>query len=314
MKRILFFAGVNMFTRTGGGLATLAYYNALCCLFPGQVDLITPEGNISADQKRPDWLEVGRISRLKVLFELITGRLCRFADFTKRLLEGCSKRYDLCDVNGGFYAGAINDVAKAHGLKTVVIHHNFEKDYHIDNRTIQTFYGLFPWHVSRNERKAYLQADLNLFLTRHDMNTFSRVYGLCRGSAACIGCFEPESSVLPETSRIDNRHKTIVISGAMNIYQTICSIKEFCRVYLPVVRDVDRQIAVVLAGKSPGREIMQLAGQYPDVVSVIPDPVDIDAVTGKGSIYCCPTNLGSGLKLRLMDGLRLGMPILVHDV
>ena len=31
-------------------------------------------------------------------------------------------------------------------------------------------------------------------------------------------------------------------------------------------------------------------------------------------IFICPTNVGGGIKLRVMDGLKLGMPIITHKV
>ncbi len=40
----------------------------------------------------------------------------------------------------------------------------------------------------------------------------------------------------------------------------------------------------------------------------------MDEVLKKGDIYICPTNLGSGIKLRIMDGLKWGMPVLTHKV
>ena len=43
MKRILYLASFDIGKRTGGGLASLCYYNALCFLYPGQVDLMMNE-------------------------------------------------------------------------------------------------------------------------------------------------------------------------------------------------------------------------------------------------------------------------------
>ena len=31
-------------------------------------------------------------------------------------------------------------------------------------------------------------------------------------------------------------------------------------------------------------------------------------------IFICPTNVGGGIKLRILDGLKLGMPIITHKV
>ena len=38
----------------------------------------------------------------------------------------------------------------------------------------------------------------------------------------------------------------------------------------------------------------------------------MNEVINKADIYLCPTRLGGGQKLRVMDGLRLGLPVLTH--
>ena len=43
MKKILFLNVLNLNRRDGGALATLAYYNALCDLYPNRVDITVPE-------------------------------------------------------------------------------------------------------------------------------------------------------------------------------------------------------------------------------------------------------------------------------
>ncbi|WP_298073135.1 hypothetical protein [uncultured Bacteroides sp.] len=40
----------------------------------------------------------------------------------------------------------------------------------------------------------------------------------------------------------------------------------------------------------------------------------MDDVIEQGSFVICPVCIGGGLKLRLMDGLKRGLPILVHKV
>lgn len=40
----------------------------------------------------------------------------------------------------------------------------------------------------------------------------------------------------------------------------------------------------------------------------------MSAVLARGRYYICPTELGGGLKLRIMDGLKAGLPVLTHAV
>ena len=49
-------------------------------------------------------------------------------------------------------------------------------------------------------------------------------------------------------------------------------------------------------------------------ITIIPNPEDTSVVVRKADYYICPIHAGSGLKLRIFDGLKQGLPILCHDV
>lgn len=313
IARVLFISPLDLFKRTGGGLATLAYYNAVCSLFPGRVDLLLPQEAIHEDSGRPDWYGVKPRSRFVGACELLIGRLHRFRAFVKSFLQKPADQYGLCFINGGIYAGDMVDLIRSKGIKVVVIHHNCEREYHVDNRSIIAFKGFFPYYVVRNERRAWRGADLNLFLTSQDIATFTGTYGPCQGEARLLGCFEPEETLLPEVGEI-TADPVIVISGSMNTHQTVNGICDFYNNYLSLAKNIEPGLKVVITGRNPAGEILRIRDTDPETISVVPDPVDINEIVGQAAIYCCPTRIGGGLKLRVMDGLRLGMPVLVHAV
>ena len=49
-------------------------------------------------------------------------------------------------------------------------------------------------------------------------------------------------------------------------------------------------------------------------IEFIDTPADMADVLNRARFYICPVNRGGGVKLRVMDGLRTGMPVLVHRV
>lgn len=311
--RVLFISPLDLFKRTGGGLANLSYYNAVCSLFPGRVDLLLPQEAIPDGSGRPDWIGVKPRSPFVGACELLIGRLHRFRAFVKRFLQNSANHYDLCFINGGVYAGDMVNLIRAKGIKVVVIHHNCEREYHVDNRSLIAFKGYFPYYVVRNERRAWQQADLNLFLTSQDIATFTESYGRCKGKVALLGCFEPEESLLPEVGEII-AEPVMVISGSMDAYQTVDGICDFYHNYLAPAKGIEPGLKVIITGRNPAGEILKIRDTDPETITVIPDPVDINEIVGQAAIYCCPTYIGGGLKLRVMDGLRLGIPILVHAV
>lgn len=316
MKQILFISTVNLHVRSGGALATLAYYNAFKYLFGSKVELALPAEYCYGDYI--DAIPVPRRNRLLTYCTFFVGRFHRYKDFFNRLLNKDYARYDLVVMNGGFYAGDMVTMFQAYGIKVIVIHHNYEPEYHLDNKTLPTFWGVTSYFVTKNERNAYLKADMNAFLTQSDILLHQQHYGRCKKQPFLLGVFEPESCLKfpgeQSTVKSKNDSYNIVITGSMNSVQTVCGIIDFKSRYFSIFKRILPDWKVIIAGRNPDRKIIQFANENSDCVHIIPNPDDMDEVIAKGAIFLCPTNVGGGLKLRLMDGLRNGLAVLTHEV
>lgn len=314
MKKILYIATCNIYKRTGGGLATLAYYNAFKLLFPGRVDLALGEENCYLTKE--DVIKIPRRSNIKKIFQLFRGQIHRNKCFLTHFLKSNSKRYEICVINGGVFAGDMINLFHKYGIKVVVIHHNFEREYYLDNKSLLTFFGISPFLIVRNERKSYLNSDLNCFLTKSDILLFKNAYGNTTSINTLIGVFDPCEEITEirkeKSKNLDNVIK-IVISGSLNSYQTINGICDFSSNYLPIIIDNINNACVIVAGRDPDESILKIQKKYSNLFNVIPNPPNMDDIVKNADIFCCPTRIGGGLKLRLMDGLKLGIPVIVHE-
>ena len=315
MKQILFISTVNLHERNGGALATLAYYNAFKYLYGSKVDLALPAEYCYGDYDNA--IAVPKRNRLLTYCKVLTGRFHRYKDFFNRLLKKNSTRYGLVVMNGGFYAGDMVEMFQSYGIMVIVIHHNYEPEYHLDNKTLPTFGGITSYFVAKNERNAYLKADLNAFLTQSDIILHQQHYGICKKHPFLLGVFEPESCSFPgEQTTVERKNASysVVITGSMNSVQTVCGIIDFKSKYFPIFKKFLPDWKVIISGRNPDQKIVQFADENADCVQVIPNPQNMDEVIAKGAIFLSPTNVGGGLKLRLMDGLRNGLAVLTHEV
>ncbi len=309
MKKILFVAPYNLNVRSGGGLAALAYYNALESLFPGMVDIVCPSeacyGAFSTAIGAPKRTPLQRINPSPH----------RYKTFIKKYLKRASSEYGLCVVNGGIYAGDMMDIIHASGLRILVIHHNCEREYHMDNKSALTLRGRTPVLVNLLEKNAYKKADLNCFLTGADIALFRDYYGTAGSDPFLLGVFEPE----PAEGHVslegpEGPHPlTIAITGSLCTVQTRAGIKDFMDHYYDLAMQTAPDSRIVLAGRDPAEEVLGLAQKYGNI-SVVPNPKDMSEIVRQADIFLCPTQVGGGLKLRVMDGMRQGLPVLVHKV
>ncbi|MDR1326180.1 MAG: hypothetical protein LBK00_09115 [Treponema sp.] len=314
MNKILYIATNDLFVRFGGGLAVLAYYEAVKYVYGSEnIDLILPQESIGNTVTKGNYFGVPRRKKIIAILSSIFGNLHRFRKYIFLHLKKYPGRYKLCIINGGTYAGDMVDGIKSFDIKVVVIHHNYEREYAVDNKTLSSFRGFFPYYVIRNEKNAYYQADLNLFLTKSDMALFERQYGKCNGERAVIGTFEPFQRALPLIEKVSGPY-TMVITGSLGSRQTECGIKDFYKHYYVLLCKELPNVKILFAGRNPNKTIMGIAQKETGTITIIRNPENMEDVIKYGIIYYCPTNVGGGLKLRIMDGLRQGLPVLAHKV
>lgn len=202
-------------------------------------------------------------------------------------------------------------LAKVHGAKVVTIHDNYEPEYTRDS---------FPWYdllymlpiTVRGERDAVLQSDLNLVLSIQDRNLLWERYDPDRRARIeVLGVFEYRDRPMPVLSD-PVEEDVYVITGNLGARQTLDSLFPWLNEYWPLVQEKDPTAKLLVAGKNPGqvlRNTLESLG-----AELVPDPADMDDVLLRGRFYVCPVSKGGGVKLRVMDGLRHGLPVLVHQV
>lgn len=308
MKKTLFIATTNLNNKDGGALGQVGHLASCKCLTNSNIDIVMPEeargvrySYAIGAPRRPLWKSI------------LSGSIHRYKKFLHSYLSEHHHEYDICIINGGIYAGDMMEMLHAFGLKVVVFHLNYEPDYQIDNKSLWTLHGRTDYFVKKNERKAYLKADFNCFMTEADKTLFERNYGTIDNPDAVIGCYEAEHIERPEVILPTSSQKSIAITGSMNTLQTLCGIREFRDKYYCIMKEVCPEWNVVIAGRNPIDEIYDFEKQKQQI-KVIANPESMDDIINNALIFLCPTNVGGGIKLRLMDGLKHGRPVLVHQV
>lgn len=310
-KRVLFLCSANPLGIGGGEFATRAYLKAVCEVFKGNVDLLITDDwhddyrdnfqlkNIYSVSKRTKW---------QVFAQYLTLKIDRFAKKALQIVNNHIDDYCCVVVNGSILAGSISPALKKTGLPVVAIYHNYEPEYYSDN-----FHGakrfFFLPAVKKLERRAYKNSGVNLFLSSQDMCRFNKEYGTTSAIDSVLGVFEFEDKpVLINESNEKKESLFFVITGSLNTVQGEDGIKYF---FEDLYRYLPKESSVIVAGKNPTGVVKRLCSQYPNV-KLIPNPKDINEVISYGDVYVCPTRLGGGVKLRVMDGLRLGLPVITH--
>lgn len=315
MMRVLFITRHYLDENNGGSNCTKANLRAIGELFD-DVTLIYPEhkGSDSTDfipnGVRPIPCYDNR-KRWKKGLDVYCGRLHRTIGFVKRHLE--ENKYDIVVVDHSIVANGVIQNIKKTGAKIITIHHNNESEYLKDNLPSWLFRLPYVYYAKKAERDALLLSDLNVTLTEHDAQSFRTWYPKRNVHCYNMGAYQWQD--IPKT--IDDcgvKHcRTFAITGSLNFLQAQKPIVDFIERYYPVMLKKVPEAKLIIAGRNPSQNIVDACNRYYSI-ELIPNPEDMGVVIRQADIYICPINTGSGVKLRVMDGLKLGIPVLGHNV
>ena len=246
---------------------------------------------------------------VKLFRVLSRGVLHRFMTPFRELMD--RERFDLVVFHNSKGSRRLVHLAKEHGAKVVTVHDNYEYEYTKDN---------FPWYellwmlpiTLKGEGEAVRGSDLNLVLSVQDRDLLRRRYDPDRKIRfEVLGVFEYKDRPLPDVPDTVSEN-VFVITGNLGVRQTLDSLFPWLDMYWPVLQSRCPDARLLVAGKNPGpplkKRLADLGAQLVDT------PPDMGVVLSKGRYYVCPTSKGGGVKLRVMDGLRYGLPALVHEV
>lgn len=312
MRKVLFVTHHYLTGKGGGVFASRAYINAFCEL-SRSLALLYPEKNgEKAEGVNPE-VECIPVPydkpKIFKFLDLVLGRMHRYFGVIEKYLA--SGDYDTVVFDTSLVTWKNIDIVHKYGAKAITIHHNYQYEYSRDNaRGLVKLLTLF-W-IKRYEKAAVQKSDLNLTLTKDDKALLKEHYDPT-GSAKIevLGVFESERRDLPVVNNEVHRGR-YVITGTLSTLQTYESLKSWIKDYYPILKNSVGFKSLTIAGKDPSEKLLKLCSQ--NGIFVVPNPASMDEVLNNADVYICPVSLGGGLKLRIMDGLRYGLPVIVHRV
>jgi glycosyltransferase involved in cell wall biosynthesis len=297
----------------GGGIfATLAYVNAMAVLAEETVFMFPSRDGAPDPRIHPAVRQIpvpDRASRIgKAARLLFKGIPHRFETKFPELIS--QERFDLVTFHNSKASRGLIDRAHARGAKVITVHNNYERDYTVDNEKPYYLPLSLP-AILKSERESVRKSDLNLVLCEKDRELLRRHYDpQHRTRMEILGVFEYARREFPVREEV--AAPVFVMTGNLSTRQAEESLIPWMKTCHPVLLESVPDAKLILAGKRPGPKLKALAAERN--IEVIDTPADMEAVLARGRYYICPTCKGGGVKLRVMDGLRAGLPVLTHEI
>lgn len=246
-------------------------------------------------------------SKYKKSFDFCLGITHRYGSKILHLFD--SKKYDVVVFDSSIVSFHLIRKAKKAGLKCITIHHNYQIEFIKDDTPWYLLPIILFWTYF-SERDAVKNSFLNLTLTQTDADSLRSHYDL-RGTFKVLGvCDYLRKDYIASHNNTRSGHN-FIITGQLASIQTEKSLIPWLESYYPILKDVCPDCSLIVAGRAPSNQLINKCKERG--ITIIPSPTNMDLLLNNGDYFICPTSLGSGLKLRNMDGLRVGMPILTHE-
>jgi glycosyltransferase involved in cell wall biosynthesis len=304
---------------SGGSMGTRSTVNILSEIIPGCFFIYPGSGNdatpfmnknviaVPCPDSLPKWMK-----GMLVYF----GRLHRFKRTVIDLLN--KENFDLIFFDTVVVSHKIINYARKKGIKIITIHHGAERDFYKDNKPPLLIRIPFMIYIGIAEEAAVTISDLNLVPTKLDKERLLIRYKgkINKERIQIFSVYEnsglnPAHSIKPAGMK-NKPEINFIITGSLSFPQSDICIRDFLEKYLHVIGSKISNFKVLIAGSNPRDKLIRMADSANEVL-IIRNPENMDGLLKDSDIYLCPVSMGSGIKLRIMDGLKYGLPVIAHE-
>lgn len=308
--KTLFLTNTYLAGNSGGVYATKAYINAFARISKSMTLVYSMKDGADATDILDDRITMVPIwdqrSKVRKFLDLCLGTVNRHQKNLFKYINPSD--FDTVIFNNSDVSSGLIRKFKRLGLRTITIHHNYQIEYlRGDSGWITLLPSLFWTYIY--EGQAVRNSDVNLTLTDEDAYLLKKHYG--GNHFATLGVFEYKPSVSNMYEDMPRGHN-YVITGWLGSKQTEDSLLHWIKYYYPILKENDSEVHLTIAGKDPSNNLQALSEK--NGIKVIASPVEMQPILDSADYYICPTDRGGGLKLRNLDGLKSGLPILTHEV
>jgi polysaccharide biosynthesis protein PslH len=117
-------------------------------------------------------------------------------------------------------------------------------------------------------------------------------------------------NTMPSTS---DKKYDIVFSGNLSYAPNHYAALQLIKRILPELHKVNPSIRLGLIGRDPKRELIKVAIESPNTI-VTGFVEDIYREIRSGKVYVCPVEYGTGMRIKILEAMALGMPIATFPV
>ena len=229
------------------------------------------------------------------------------AAFRQRVSEAMSSgKYDILHVDTialSQFAGGRN------GLPAVLTHHNIESSLmdrraRVETRPLaKSFLRREALKLAEYERSASAAYDVNILVSGVDEQALRDrvpdVHTAVVPNGVDVEYFTPAPA--PQS-------RTLIYTGGMNMFANRDAVMHFVGDIWPLIKASAPDARFVAVGQDPPKELVSIAARDPHI-TVTGYVDDIRPFVRQSAVYVVPLRVGGGTRLKVLDAMAMGMPL-----
>lgn len=226
-----------------------------------------------------------------------------------------SERYDLIwfdTISLAQYRSRLKDSS----IKIVLNHHNIESDMMFrradkeGNYLKKLYFYLEAYKLKNYEKSEVPKFNINVTCSDMDSKRLESILNSINTHVIPNGVntdyFSPAKEVTPDPM-------SLVFIGGMSWYPNRDAMLFFAKEIWPKLKRQIPDVKMHVVGGSPPQELVDLA-EMDDNFHVYGFVDNIKSIFHKSGIYVCPISDGGGTKLKILDALAMGKPIVANSI
>lgn len=199
------------------------------------------------------------------------------------------------------------EIVKKRGIRIVLVEHNVEYIY--EQETLSKYGWLARAEINRMkkyEREILPQADAVVTVSPTDQDILQKEFELTNA------VFLPIPMEMPDIRWRETNSKYIIFNGSLSFYANYYSMKEFCKTVFPRYIKQHPEIKLFITGNVKNSVRREFSHENIEFTGFVSEDRLQELLCS-----CCfiilPIIIGSGTKLKLIEGMSMGIPIVASQ-
>ncbi|WP_166259640.1 glycosyltransferase [Marinobacter salicampi] len=194
----------------------------------------------------------------------------------------------------------------------ILNHHNIEgvmmreRAKEENNLVKKAYFWVEAQKLMSYENKYVKRVAYNTVCSEEDAELLEREYGATNVKSIPNGV---DVDYFSRKALNEREPDTVIFAGGLSWYPNLDAMRYFTGSVWPKLKERNKKVKMLLVGRNPPQEFKKLSSGDFNVTGFVDD---VRPYMEAASCYVCPIRTGGGTKLKVLDAMAMGVPLVAH--